>query len=91
MRALFPGQAHRCGFKAGVGGKVQTSEKFPSSLKMETFIGFGWGLKIVEMWSCLERECRWDSSIHNVLTPQDTVSCPNSLKLNFNCDVNKKM
>lgn len=27
MRALFPGQAPRCGFKTRVGGKVQTSEK----------------------------------------------------------------
>jgi len=51
MGALFCGQAPRCGFKARVRGKVQTSEVFPSNWLVETVIVFGWGLKAVEMES----------------------------------------
>lgn len=35
-------------------------------------------------------ECGWDLSIHSILTLQGTVTCANSLKLNFNCNMNKK-
>lgn len=59
-------QAPRCGFKARVRGKVQTSEAFPSNWLVETVIVFGWGLKAVELESG-NRECEWDVSVHSIL------------------------
>lgn len=38
----------------------------------------------------LPGERGWDSSVRSVLTPQITVSCLNSLMLDFNCNVNFK-
>lgn len=71
MGALFCGQAPRCGFKARVRGKVQTSEVFPSNWLVETVIVFGWGLKAVEMESWNGERGR-DVSVHSILILQGT-------------------